>query len=143
VPDDAKALSDAIDAALIRRVKLGPPAPRTVIVRGQDRAAPPLVLEIFPLPALSYQFNFEPRVLVVARGARNSNVRRSAILQAAYELTSAETEIAQLLADGRSAEFISTNRGVVVGTVRAQIKAIMTKLGVSRQVELVVRLGQL
>jgi hypothetical protein len=33
--------------------------------------------------------------------------------------------------------------GVAVETVRTQIKAIMAKLGVSRQVDLVVRLGEL
>jgi DNA-binding CsgD family transcriptional regulator len=142
-PEDAKVLSDAIDAVLIGHVKPGPPVLRTVIVRGRDRQAPPLVLEVFPLPAQSCQFNFEPRVLVVARGARNSTARRAAILQAAYALTSAETDIAQLLAEGQSAELIAANRRVAVGTVRAQIKSIMTKLGVGRQVELVVRLGQL
>jgi DNA-binding CsgD family transcriptional regulator len=142
-PDDAKILSDAIEAALIGRVTAGPPVLRTVIVRGRDHQAPPLVLEVFPLPSQSYEFNFEPRVLIVARGARHSNVRRSAILQAAYALTSAEIDIAQLLAEGQSPELIAASRGVAVGTVRAQIKAIMTKLGVNRQVELVVRLGRL
>jgi DNA-binding CsgD family transcriptional regulator len=142
-PDEAKVLSDAIEAALIGHVKVGPPVLRTVIVRGSDHQAPPVVLEVFPLPSQSYQFNFEPKVLIVARGARDSNVRRAAILQAAYELTSAETDIAQLLAEGQSADLIAANRGVAVGTVRAQIKAIMTKLGVNRQVELAVRLGRL
>src|ERR1700730_1236929 len=89
-PDEAKVLTDAIEAALIGHVKAGPPVLRTVIVRGRDHQAPPLVLEVFPLPAQSYQFNFEPRVLIVARAARDSNVRRAAILQAAYALTSAE-----------------------------------------------------
>jgi DNA-binding CsgD family transcriptional regulator len=142
-PGDAKALSDAIEAALIGHLKPGAPVLRTVIVRGPDHKAPPLVLEVFPLPTQSHQFNFEPRVLVVARGARHSNVRRAAILQAGYALTSAETDIAQALAEGQSAEIIAASRGVAVGTVRAQIKAIMTKLGVNRQVELVVRLGRL
>jgi DNA-binding CsgD family transcriptional regulator len=42
-----------------------------------------------------------------------------------------------------TAEFIAAKRGVAVETVRTQIKAIMAKLGVSRQAELVVRLGEL
>jgi DNA-binding CsgD family transcriptional regulator len=142
-PDDAKVLGDAIEAALIGQVKPGPPVLRTVIVRGRDHQAPPLVLQVFPLPAQSYQFNFEARVLVVARGTRGPNARRAAILQAAYALTSAETDIAQLLAEGQSAEIIAASRAVAVGTVRGQIKAIMIKLGVNRQVELVARLGRL
>jgi DNA-binding CsgD family transcriptional regulator len=142
-PDDAKALANAIDAALVRLAVVGPPALRTVIVRGRDRDATPLVLDVFPLPVQPYQFSFDPRVMIVARGARGSKARRAAFLQSAYGLTSAETEIAQNLADGQSTDAIAAERGVTVGTVRAQIKTIMAKLGVSRQVELVVRLSQL
>jgi DNA-binding CsgD family transcriptional regulator len=140
---DAKSLGDAIDAAVIGQVVAGPSVLRTVIVRGRDRNASPLVLDVFPLPARTSHFSFDPRVLIVARGARGSNARRAVTLQAVYALTSAESEIAQQLAAGQSTEFIAANRGVAVGTVRAQIKAIMAKIGVSRQVELVMRLSQL
>ena len=69
--------------------------------------------------------------------------KRAAILQATYALTSAEMQITEYLAEGQCAELIAAKRGVALETVRTQIKAIMTKLGVSRQVELVVRLGEL
>jgi DNA-binding CsgD family transcriptional regulator len=101
-----------------------------------------LVLDVFPLASRSVGFNFDPRVLIVARGSRGST-RRAAVLQAAYALTPAEIRIAQLLAEGQSAELIAARRGVAVGTVRAQIKTIMAKVGVRRQVELVVRLTEL
>jgi DNA-binding CsgD family transcriptional regulator len=94
-------------------------------------------------PSQTYQFTFAPRVLVVARGPRGLKARRTAILQAMYALTSTETQIAEYLVEGQSAESIAVKRGVAVQTVRTQIKAIMAKLGVSRQVELVVRLGEL
>jgi DNA-binding NarL/FixJ family response regulator len=35
------------------------------------------------------------------------------------------------------------NRGVAVGTVRAQIKTIFSKIGVSRQIEVAARVNQL
>lgn len=142
-PGDANAFGNAIDAAVIGHVVAGPPVMRTVIVRGRDGSGPPLVFDVFPLPAQPYQFSFEPRALIVARGVRGSHARRSAILQTAYALTSAENDIAQNLAEGQSPELIAANRGVAVGTVRAQIKTIMAKLGVGRQIELVIRLGQL
>jgi len=69
--------------------------------------------------------------------------KRAAILQATYALTSAEMQITEYLAEGQCAELIAAKRGVALETVRTQIKAIMAKLGVSRQVELVVRLGEL
>jgi DNA-binding CsgD family transcriptional regulator len=141
-PADAKALGDAIDAAAIGLARMGPPATRTVIIRGRDPDLAPLVLDVFPLASRSVGFNFDPRVLIVARGSRGST-RRAAVLQAAYALTPAEIRIAQLLAEGQSAELIAARRGVAVGTVRAQIKTIMAKVGVRRQVELVVRLTEL
>jgi DNA-binding CsgD family transcriptional regulator len=142
-PEEAKALNGAIEAAVIWRAQPGPPSLRTVVVRGRDHTSAPLVLDVFPLPTQPYQFSFAPRVLVVARGPRGSKPRRTAILQATYALTSAETQISEYLAEGQSAEFIAAKRGVAVETVRTQIKAIMAKLGVCRQVELLLRLGEL
>jgi DNA-binding CsgD family transcriptional regulator len=81
--------------------------------------------------------------LVVARGPRGEKARRTAVLQAAYALTSAEVQITEYLVERKSAEIIAAKRGVSVATVRTQVKTIMAKLGVSRQVELVVRLGEL
>jgi DNA-binding CsgD family transcriptional regulator len=141
--EDAKALSDAIEAAVIWRAHPSLPVLRTVIIRGRDHDVSPLVLDVFPLPSRTNQFTFMPRALVVARWPRGSKTRRAAILRATYALTSAETHIAEFLAQGQSAEFIAAKRGVAVETVRTQIKAIMAKLGISRQVELVVRLGEL
>ncbi len=142
-PNDSKALNDAIDEAAIGYATPGPRALRTVIVRGRDRERPPVVLDVFPLPAQPFQLSFVPRVLIVARGVGGSSGRRAVVLRTVYALTAAEVEIAQLVAEGQSAEVIAAGRGVVVGTVRAQIKTIMAKVGVSRQVELAVRLGQL
>lgn len=142
-PEEMKALSDAIEAAVIWRAQPGPAILRTVAVRGRDHNTAPLVLDVFPLPSQPYQLTFAPRVLVVARSPRGSKARRTAVLQAAYALTSAEVQITECLVEGQSAEFIADKRGVSVATVRTQIKAIMAKLGVSRQVELVVRFGEL
>jgi len=47
------------------------------------------------------------------------------------------------LTDLKGTHIIAAKRGVSVETVCTQIKAFMAKLGVSRQVELVVRLGEL
>jgi DNA-binding CsgD family transcriptional regulator len=142
-PEETKALADAMQAAVIWRAQPGPAVLRTVVVRGRDHNKAPLVLDVFALPSQPYQFTFAPRVLVVARGPRGAKARRTAILQATYSLTPAEIQITDYLVEAQSAEFIAAKRGVSVATVRTQIKAIMAKLGVSRQVELVVRLGKL
>jgi DNA-binding NarL/FixJ family response regulator len=143
-PDNARSLNDAIDAAAARYVMIGRPVQRTVIIRRlKGEGACPVVLDVFTMPSQQFNIRFMPRVLVVARGVRAVHGRRGAILQAMYALTPAESEIAQNLAEGRTAEFIARNRGVSTGTVRTQIKAILSKVGVSRQLELTARLNEL
>jgi len=141
--EDAKALDAAIEAAAIEHVISGRPNLLTVIIRGPEHGAPPIALDVFALPAYPYPSTFARRVLVVAHGPRGSSARRAAILQSAYSLTPTETEIARQLAQGLSTERMAANRGVRIGTVRAQIKAIMAKVGVRRQGELVIRINQL
>lgn len=145
-PIDAKVLSDAIVAAAACGERGSAQACRTVIIQNRDTSAAPLVLDVMTLPSRPYATQFAsatPRVLVVVRGSRGAGAGRPAILAAAYGLTCAETEIALLLADGRTTEAIATTRGVAVGTVRAQIKTILAKMGVRKQIELIARLNRL
>ncbi|HEY6642513.1 helix-turn-helix transcriptional regulator [Povalibacter sp.] len=138
-----RALADAIAAAALGCTKPEVPMLRTVVMHSGRGTAPPLVLDVVALPRRDYEFSFAPRVLVVARGMRGTSGRRAAIVQAAYALTAAETDIAMQLTKGRTAEAIAASRNVATGTVRAQIKAVLAKIGVSRQIELVARLGEL
>lgn len=143
LPADAGKLNDAISAAAIGYTQPRSPLPRTVIVRSNEQDSSPLVLDVIPLPVRQYEFSFAPRVLIVARGHRGAEERKAAILQAAYALTAAETDIALQIASGKAADAIAKHRGVAVGTVRLQIKTILAKVGVNRQIELIARLNQL
>jgi DNA-binding CsgD family transcriptional regulator len=140
---ESQAIDDAIAAAALAHTQPGPPKHRTIVVRGGRSEGPPLVLEIIPLPRPEYELDPDPRVLVVARGMKVPSERRAAVVQAAYALTVAETQIAMQLGAGETPQAIAAARGVAVGTVRAQIKTICAKLGVSRQAELVARLNDL
>jgi DNA-binding CsgD family transcriptional regulator len=133
-----KALSEAIEAAC--RGLQGPASPlaRTVIVHGEPL---PLVLDVMSLPSVALEFDARPRAVVIVRGSRGGEARKAALLQSVYGLTAAETSVALQVAQGKSAEAIAQERQVAVGTVRAQIKSLLAKLGVSRQVELVARLA--
>ncbi|HEX6929597.1 MAG TPA: helix-turn-helix transcriptional regulator [Gammaproteobacteria bacterium] len=140
---DAKTLNDAIAIAAIGLVEPGPPIQRTVVIRGDEGKVPSVVLDVIALPSPTLEFSFTPRVLIVARGERHADGRRAAILQTVYALTAAETDVALQIAKGRTAEAIAAERGATVGTVRVQIKAILAKLGVSRQIEVAARLSDL
>lgn len=138
---ESRALADALDAATGGLRHPGSPLTSTLVIRGG--ACPTLVLDVLPLPRCEHAFGFEPRALVVVRGTESTDDRRRAVLGSAYRLTAAETEIALRLAQGESALQIAQSRGVSIGTVRSQIKTILSKLGVSRQAELVARVARL
>lgn len=145
LPRDARALSNAIEAA--SRAGAGPDSPvlRTVVLGPQAHGAPPLVLDVFALRVRKVfeLWSFAPRVLVVARGPRGTSLQKGAILKAVYGLTPAECEIALRLAEGRSIDMIAAERRCTVGTVRHQVKGILAKLGVSKQLELAALVAQL
>lgn len=148
VASETRILEEAVAATMPIICTPGPPVARTVVINGSASARfPPIVLEVFALPARLDTPAFAtlaPRVLIVACGQRrSSHTRRAALLGTAYRLTAAEIEIAELIAQGRSPEDIAGHRHVSVGTVRVQIKTIMAKVGARRQAELAARLNQL
>jgi len=54
-----------------------------------------------------------------------------------YGLTPAESRLAVALANGLSLEEYSLEKGVSIGTVRIQLKSVFSKMGITRQQELV------
>jgi DNA-binding CsgD family transcriptional regulator len=140
--DEDRALNDALQKAARGVMRPGAPVVTTIIVHGADEAKAPVVLDVMSLPSIALEFSSAPRVVVVARGSRGADTRRAALLQGVYGFTSAETDIALQLVRGQSTAIIAQQREVAVGTVRAQIKSMLAKLGVSRQVELVARLNE-
>jgi DNA-binding CsgD family transcriptional regulator len=143
-PAEGLTLQDAIAsiAKPVRVASSGHGAARhksLVILPAQERTNP-LLLDIVPFINPHHAFNFDPSVLVIASANRPSNQRRSVVLRSAYGLTDAEVKVALQLLHGCNAETIAAQRGVVIGTIRAQIKSILAKVGVSRQIELLARL---
>lgn len=137
-----RALSDAIEVAG-RATGRELRTPQTVIVESNHPASPALVLDVMRLPTRTLEFNTKAQVLVVPQGHSNGDGRRRVLLQAVYELTAAETDVAMQLSAGRTPEGIASSRGVAIATVRAQIKCILAKLDLKRQVQLVARIAQL
>ncbi len=69
--------------------------------------------------------------------------RGAAVLAARLGLTPAETEVALALAEGRTPSEIAETRGASPHTVRNQIKAAMSKCGVTRQTQLAALLSRM
>jgi DNA-binding CsgD family transcriptional regulator len=139
-PEDNAALEAAILAASSR---MADTPTHSVAVRSALEDGVVTTIDIMPLPRRRLELRFDAGVLLIVRTPTNDAQRRATLLRESYGLTPAETEIALALADGKKAEAIAHVRGVSVGTVRVQIKSLLAKAGVNRQIELVARLSRI
>jgi DNA-binding CsgD family transcriptional regulator/PAS domain-containing protein len=103
------------------------------------RALQVLVTPFRPVDA----FRSLARVLVLATDPEVKVNFPDAILRALYDLTPAETEIANGLLTGFSIEDLALLRKVSVATVRSQMKALLGKTDTRRQTDLVRLLSSL
>ncbi|MGF2508686.1 helix-turn-helix transcriptional regulator, partial [Ralstonia pseudosolanacearum] len=60
----------------------------------------------------------------------------AAALAALFDLTEAESRLASALVQGDTLEQYAQRRGVSIGTVRYQLKQVLSKTGTNRQSEL-------
>ncbi|MCE7797196.1 helix-turn-helix transcriptional regulator [Sphingobium sufflavum] len=137
------AMQDRLARALARH---GGPLPlplESLVLEDRANGGPPLLLDIVAMPRGPWRFDFDTRIMVVVRGADRWHGSASAVLQGIYGLSPAEADIALRLARGQPRETVAEERRARLETIRSQIKAIFAKLGVTREVELVVMLGQL
>lgn len=139
-PAEHTALEAAIRGTAERRAGS---EPKTVMIHRSEPTAAPLVIDVMPLPRQRLELKFDARVLLVVRAEPATGDRRAAVLRDSFGFTPAEVDIALALAEGHKAQDIADRRGVSVGTVRVQIKSLLAKAGVNRQVELVARLSRL
>lgn len=102
----------------------------------------PFVLTFLSLPPRKWGFGFAPRVLVLIRVDDAPNVAPS-LLSALFGLTKAEAAVVNAVLAGRSRNEIASDRRVSLGTVQSQLKTIFRKVGVTREVDLVAKLGWL
>ena len=103
-------------------------------------APTPLVLHINPVGAPQAECP-GPRVaalVLVVDPARRSRIDPK-LVAAALGLTPMESEVAVELAAGRTIRDIARSKGRSEGTLRARVKRIFRKQGISRQVDLVLR----
>jgi DNA-binding CsgD family transcriptional regulator len=130
-------LADAIASAT---TAAGVPRPRRLTAHSRVSNARTRTVEVLALPELGVDFQSFSRALVVIKTPVTPNTGLADSLQAEFQLTSAEAEIALKLNQGATPAQIAQARGVSVATVRSQIKRIYSKLDVHRQAELVARL---
>ncbi|RQS12135.1 helix-turn-helix transcriptional regulator [Burkholderia sp. Bp8998] len=98
----------------------------------------PLPLTLIPIPERSRLTQLSPRRLVLMT-ATDSQTPETKVqrLRTFFGLSAAEADLAILLScEGLSPQECADARGVLITTVRSQIKSIYTKIGVSRTAQL-------
>jgi DNA-binding CsgD family transcriptional regulator len=109
----------------------------------RDVAARPVVNAVVLPRALPRSGCGRPYVLL----AMNELVRLQAIphrwLAQLFGLTCAEASVANWLVSGRAIDAYARHRGVSLETARSQLKAVLSKTGMSRQAQLVAALARL
>lgn len=101
-----------------------------------------LLVEVAPLPG-SAASGLGSRVLVIVHGGRPDEHRVAGAVRSLFELSHGEAAVAAMLASGRTPPSIAQARGVAIGTIRAQVRRVYEKMGVSSQLELTAKIPKL
>jgi DNA-binding CsgD family transcriptional regulator len=126
-PGVAARLAAAIEQAA---AQTGPSCASVVVERNPDRA--PYLVTLAPvIPSTG-----RPAALLVFRDPDGADGSLPQRVRELFGLTPAEAAIAVELSRGRAPDEIARTRGVTIGTLRFQLKALAAKLGVARQSEI-------
>ena len=101
---------------------------------------PRLVVHVNPLVSHVYRLDFavpSPAVLVLVVDPGDRTSVDAELVAATFRLTRAESQVAAALAEGSSVSEIARRTFREESSVRWHVKRIHTKLGISRQAELV------
>jgi DNA-binding CsgD family transcriptional regulator len=130
--------ADALLAQALARLSL-PTVSSTVnsipIAAGDGH--PPLIVHVVPVRGLAQDIFARIAAMVVITPVDRGTVPGARVLQGLFDLTPAEARVAAAIAEGRTVEVIAAAANVSRETVRSQLKAVLGKAGVSRQVDLV------
>lgn len=127
-------LVEALDTPGIRQVT------RSIAVRGETGQA---VLHIVPMRRSARDlFSRAIAILVLAKTV-DASITATPLLQALFDLSATEADVAARICAGNSVEKIAAADAKSVHTVRNQLKSVLHKTGCHRQVDLVRLLSRL
>lgn len=137
---DAKQLKEAIESAACYEEQTTSEA---VLKISRQSSLRPLSIALTPLPREEMDVHVETRpVAILINDPEAVSTFDISTVRDLYELTPAEARLCAAIAEGRSLKSAADDFGVSIGTLRKQLKAVYSKVGVHRQSELVVRLNR-
>jgi DNA-binding CsgD family transcriptional regulator len=103
----------------------------------------PAVLHVVPIRRAAHDLFTRAAAILVLTKASESPTQATSLLQALFDLSATEANIAARISAGKTAEQIALTDAKSVDTVRNQLKSVLQKTGCRRQVDLVRLLTQL
>lgn len=130
------ALRIAVQTAVAGDLKLGSRGLGVPVRHADGRAT---LLHVLPLTRGSLREDLAPRAsaAVFVAQVSGSHVPSGEALAALFDLTSTESRVFVLLANGRTQRQIASDLGIGLGTVKTHLLRVFDKTGTKRQVELV------
>jgi DNA-binding CsgD family transcriptional regulator len=101
----------------------------------------PMAADLCKLPHRSSGPLSRSRVMLVFRRPRAATAQTDRTLMMMFGLTQSEAQVGRLLVSGVQVADIASRRGTSIATVRSQLKAIFSKTGCTRQLELSILIG--
>ena len=105
--------------------------------------AAPAVLHVVPIRRAAHDLFSRAAAILVLTKASEAPTQATSLLQALFDLSATEADIAARIAAGRTAEQIALADAKSIDTVRNQVKSVLQKTGCRRQLDLARLLAQL
>ncbi len=97
----------------------------------------PLILHLLPVCGAAHDIFTRGTSLLVVTPVDRAIVPKAHVLQGLFDLTPAEARVARGIGEAQSIDTVAVSLGVSSETVRTQLKAVLSKTGLSRQQELI------
>ena len=97
----------------------------------------PMVLHVIPVRGAARDIFTQATALLVVTPVDRAVVPTAEVLQGLFDLTPAEARVARGIGQAETVDTLADATGVNRETVRSQLKAVLSKTGLSRQQELV------
>ncbi|WP_334360948.1 MULTISPECIES: helix-turn-helix transcriptional regulator [unclassified Bradyrhizobium] len=97
----------------------------------------PMVLHVIPVRGSAHDIFTRATALLVVTPVNRAAVPTAEVLQGLFDLTPAEARVARGIGQAETIDTLADASGVNRETVRSQLKAVLSKTGLSRQQELV------
>ncbi|MFZ5677656.1 MAG: helix-turn-helix transcriptional regulator [Pseudomonadota bacterium] len=130
-------------AALLRAALGAEPAGMagcSIPLRG-DETRPPAIVHVVPLRGRGRDIFSGATSMLYVTALTRKKAPPGELLQALFDLTPAEAQVARAIVEGAGVDQIAQSRSVRPDTVRAELKSVFAKTGINRQADLVAILG--